>query len=152
MKKLNDFQLLVMSVGGFAAMSLSFMMMPVRWSTVLSGLMFWLGMIAGITGQIALAARVRKSAWSPKHKCCGLLTFFSNKWAKVADLTLAAGVVLTGITLVATNGFGYICYVMLTVTVFAFCMHCVLNSNTLLFALRQTESLAKKQKNKKQKQ
>lgn len=150
MKKLNDFQLLLVSVGGYAAMSLSFMLMPVKGCTVLSGLVFWLGMIAGIIGQAALAVRVRKAEWSKKHKRCGLLTFFANKWAKAADLTLAAGVILTGIALAATNGFGYVCYVMLTVTIFAFCMHCILNSNTLLFALRQTNPLAKYGKNKKE--
>lgn len=149
MKKLNDPQLLLVSVGGFGVMALSFMLMPVRWCTVLAGLMFWLGMIAGIAGQAVLAGRARKAGWKKDSKRCGLLTFFANKWAKAADLTLAAGVVLTGIALYATNGFGYVCYVLLTVTVFAFCMHCIFNSNLLSFAIRQADSPAKSGKKKK---
>lgn len=151
MERIDDYQMLRLSVIGFGAMSMSFMLMPLSWGAVLAGLIFWGGLIVGVTAQVILAVRARKAGWKSRAGRCGLLTFFSGKWAKAADLTTAAGAVLTGVALAATNGFGYVCYVLLAATVFAFCMHCILNSKILLFAIRQTDTPANTGKNKKQK-
>lgn len=149
MRKIDDIRLLQLSIGGFAAVAVSFMLMPLTLIVTIAGLLFWLGLALGIGAQAVLMIRAKKAGWKTGPKRWGLVTFFANKWAKIADLAMVAGALLTAYALYATGGYGYVCYVLLSATVFAFCMHCILNGKTLLFATRRTAPSGKNQKNEK---
>ena len=126
--------LLRISVGGFLVMSLSFLLMPVSGLGIIPGLLFWLGLILGVISQIFLeiqrrrffrAHNVDRKKMQKPH--CGLLTFGSNRYAKTMDNAFLICMVFSVVVFWATKGFGYICNFCISLTVFIFCLHCVLN-------------------------
>lgn len=126
--------LLRISVGGFLVMSLSFLLMPVSALGIIPGLLFWLGLILGVISQMLLeiqrrrffkAHNVDRKKMQKPH--CGLLTFGSNRYAKTMDRAFLICLVLSIVVFCATKGFAYICNLCISLTVFTFCMHCVLN-------------------------
>lgn len=136
------------SVAGFGILSGSFLLMPLQWSHAWSGLLFWIGLILGTAAQIMLhrcykhhlhSGRERKrgqrktAAEAMKPQQPGMIRFFSNKEAKIADIILAAGLLGTAISIAVTNGVGYSCYVFIGISVFSFCMHCILNGRMYLY-------------------
>ena len=137
MKKVQtDGLLLLTSIGAFAMMSVSFLLMPFDGLRFVPGLLFWLGLTGGLATQIVLGLRCgasrpagRKSCKNKRKSRIGLLTFGSNMAAKIVDIALLASTVIMTLTFVITKGYGYICYVFTATTVFAFCMHCVLNGS-----------------------
>ena len=133
---------LKLSIGSFALLSLSFPAMQLLKSLQpLPGIMFWLGLIAGISGQIMLD-RCRKSffaAYHADHKKYqknrfGLFSFFSNPLAKIADITLGICILLDILYWLRPMKKLDPSYFLLAITVFSFCMHCVLNGRNYLFA------------------
>jgi len=135
-----------LSVGGFALLSLSFPAMQLlRQLPFLPGIMFWIGLITGITGQIILD-RSRKLFFAdrkvdPKKyqkAFCGLLSFFSNPLAKIADIALGVCVLLAVLYWLWPMKRLDPRYFLLATTVFSFCMHCVLNGRNYLFAHNKT--------------
>lgn len=125
---------LTASVVGFLTLSVSFLLMPVAGIGYLSGILFWAGLILGISMQVvldmrrrALFARYHASGRQMQKRRNGMFSFWSNPAAKVADVGLALGIVATILVFAITKGVGYGCYICLAATVFCFCMHCVLN-------------------------
>ena len=136
--------LLGTSVGSFLLMSASFLLMPIESITIIPGLLFWIGLVLGITLQIVLEMRRRAFFKSysvnrgkmqkPKN---GLLSFGSNALAIIADRSMVISFVAMVLTFVFTKGYGYICYVFIATTIFSFCMHCVLNGRIYFHAKNQ---------------
>lgn len=135
-----DCLLLGTSIGGFAALSISFMLMPVEGLGLVPGILFWGGFAIGVALQVILEIRrnslfakynvKRETMQKPRN---GLLSFGSNRIATVADGFLITGVVATALTFILNKGTGYLCYVCLSVLVFSFCMHCVLNGRIYIY-------------------
>lgn len=136
--------LLGVSVGSFAMMSVSFLLMPMEGMKILPGLLFWIGLLLGVTLQIVLETRRRaffKSYGVKRQKMQkprnGLLSFASNKEAKITDGVLLASIIAMVLAFIVTKGYGYVCYVFIATTLFSFCMHCVLNGRIYFHAKNQ---------------
>lgn len=136
--------LLGVSVGCFLMMSISFLLMPIESITILPGLLFWLGLVLGLVLQIVLEARrraffkafavKREKMQKPKN---GLLSFGSNGAAIIADRSMIISFIAMILAFIFTKGYGYICYVFIATTIFAFCMHCVFNGRIYFHAKNQ---------------
>lgn len=133
-KKQMDWIILAISVCGFVIMSCSFIIMPFENVGILPGLLFWAGLLVGCILQVVLEIHrraffkklnvKREKAQKPRN---GLLSFGSNKWASIADGAMIIGLVATVLAFIFTKGLGYICYVLIAITVLSFCLHCILN-------------------------
>lgn len=145
-RKQMDTLLLCLSVGSFAVMSISFLLMPIDAIGRTPGVLFWGGLLLGTFFQIALEARRRsffaryhvnpKKMQKPRN---GLLTFSSNKYAKLIDRILLVSVVCTVLTFLITKGTGYMCFVFISISVMALCMHCILNGRIFFHVMNQTK-------------
>ena len=145
-QKQTDCILLGISIGSFLLMSVSFVLMPIEKLNFLPGILFWAGLILGVTLQIVLGGRRRKFFASYKVKPekmqkprNGLLSFGSNRIAVVADGVLIAGFIATVLSLIITKGYGTICYIFIAITVFSFCLHCILNGRIYFHAKNQSK-------------
>ena len=143
-RKQTDRAFLIVSICGFALMSISFLLMPLENMRILPGLLFWGGLLLGVAFQSTLEARRRaffarynvnrKRMQRPRN---GLLSFGSNKVAKTADIILAVSVVATILAFLLTRGPGYICYICIAVLLMSFCLHCILNGRNYFHANNQ---------------
>ena len=135
---------LILSLICYLAMSVTFLFMPLEEDTFVSGIVFWAGLAGGTVMQIVLSAARRR--FFRKHHISyknagkariGLLRFFANLPAKVADIALAAAAVGTAVSMIATRGYGYICYIFISLTVFSFVLHCIFNGRNFDFLLNK---------------
>jgi len=141
MKQNNQDRILLgASIGGFAVLAVSFLLMPLEGVGILPGILFWVGLLTGTVLQIVLNAH-RKKVFA-KHNIkritmqkqrCGLLSFASNLPAAVADGVMLLSLVATVLTFVLTKGIGYLCYVCLAVLVLSFSLHCILNGTNYVY-------------------
>lgn len=139
-----DRMLLSMSVLGFFLMSASFLLMPSDKARYTPGILFWGGLAVGVALQIVLEIRrraffaaykvSRKKMQKPRN---GLLTFSSSRLAAVVDILMIVSFVATVLTLILTRGYGYVCYVLIAVTLFTFCLHCILNGRIFFHVKNQ---------------
>lgn len=130
----TDRTLLRISFGAYFVMSASFPLMPVESLKILPGILFWGGLLAGAALQILLASRRKaffKANKIKRHRIerprNGLLTFCANREAKIVDILLGVSFLATVLSFILTKGYGYICYPLIGITLFAFCLHCILN-------------------------
>lgn len=100
---------------------------------VLIGCVFWISAIAGYT-LLAIANSERR--WFIKYKTdgdikmgCfpGIISFFTNVPATVADVTMIASCLLFAIISSTSHGNDYVSYVLLFLLVFSLHMHCLFN-------------------------
>ena len=142
MKRITiDRTLLVLAVLAFFLMSVSFAFMPIAGIGWIPGVLFWGGFLSGIILVVLLEVRRRaffiackedyKRLQKPRN---GLLSFGSNLPAIVADCLLAVGVLATVLAFVLTEGTGLACYSCISVTLFSFCMHCILNGRIYVYS------------------
>ena len=136
--------LLGVSVGGFAVLAISFLLMPIEKLGFIPGILFWGGLLIGVVLQIVLGARRNSlfKKYNVKRKTMqkvrnGLLSFGSNKPALIADCCLIASVIASILTFILTKGTGLVCYVCISVLVFSFSMHCILNGRIYVFVKNQ---------------
>ena len=136
----TDRLLLGVSIGSFAILSGSFLLMPVEGMGPVAGLLFWGGLILGTVLQFvleacrkALFARYNVKPATMQKARSGLLSFRSNTPASVADIIMVGAVVATVAAFLLTKATGYICYVCLSVLIFSFCMHCILNGRIYVY-------------------
>ena len=129
------------SVCSFLLLAVSFLLMPLGEETgtelstyaLVAGGLFWGALLLGIVTQCVLAHRRR--AWYAKRRNkrmrtaqkIGLISFFKNKPAAMADVALLLSLIGWIIVMIVTDGFGYICFVFASLFVFSFSMHCILN-------------------------
>ena len=141
-----DMRLLRWSMVALGLMSLSFLLMvPQEQSrqamdlmTILAGLCFWLPFLAGLALQLKLWAQCRKHYKTHRQpgkpaKRVGVICFFRNPVATVWDIVMFVAVAALVISLLATNGSGAICFLFFSITMFAFCGHCVYNGRSYFF-------------------
>ncbi len=140
----TDRLLLAFSIIGYLIMSVSFMLMPINGAGIIPGALFWGGLLVGVALQIALEVRRRKffAKYNANYKRMqkprnGLLSFRSNQIAAIADYVMAAGVIATVLAFVLTNGTGIACYICIAITIFAFCLHCILNGRIYFYSKNQ---------------
>lgn len=133
-KNQTDRILLIISLCGFALMSCSFLLMPLESVGILPGLLFWGGLLIGGIFQIILEIRRRSffKAYHVKREKMqkprnGLFSFGSNRLAMIADYAVMVSAALMALSLILTKGTGFLCYVFITTTLLAFCLHCILN-------------------------
>ncbi len=137
----TDRLLLAFSIAGYLLMSVSFILMPINRSGAIPGILFWGGLFAGAAFQIALEIRRRKfySSYNTNYKRMqkphnGLLSFRSNPYAAIADYVMIAGFIATILTFLLTKGTGIVCFVFISITLFAFCLHCILNGRIYFYS------------------
>lgn len=129
MKKKTDRMILWASVLCFLVMSLSLLLIPVETVGYFPAMLFWGGMLGGVVLQILLGMR-RKAAVTRrerKGKRIGLLVVGSSREAWFVDGVFLGSILFTVLAFVLTRGMGYICYCAIALTLFSFCMHCILN-------------------------
>ncbi len=143
-KNKTDCLLLVFSVIGYFLMSVSFVLMPINGVGVIPGSLFWGGLLIGVALQIVL--EVRRRRFFAKHSANykrmqkprnGLLSFRSNPYAAIADYVMIAGFIATILAFILTKGTGLVCFVFISITLFAFCLHCILNGRIYFYSKNQ---------------
>lgn len=144
--KKTEALLLGLSLLCYFAMSLTFLFMPLEKDTFVSGIVFWTGLVGGGTMQIMLNTRrkdfFRKNNISYKNtkkSRAGIARFFTNRPAKIADVSFCVSLMATVIALIATKGYGYLCYVFISLTVFGFVLHCIFNGKNFDFILNKSK-------------
>lgn len=154
MEKKNGFAWLYISIISFFLMSASFLLMPIDFAkngakivNILVGIMFWLFLVLGIVSQVLLSrnknnwlAKNRVRRFSAKKKI-GLISFCQNIPACAADCLTLVGLIGLVVSVLATDGMGYICYVFMTLFVFAFCLHCIFNGKAYYVLTNQNKIL-----------
>lgn len=142
----TDRILLGISLCGFTFMSCSFIFMPFESVGILPGLLFWGGLLIGGGFQVVLEIRrraffrsfnvKREKMQKPRN---GLLSFGSNKWARIADNAMIICFVATLLAFILSKGSGLLCYVFIAATLLSFCLHCILNGRIYFHANNQTK-------------
>lgn len=154
-RKKVDIIWLCVSIASFLLMSITFMFMPLDssgvyqadWYSIAVGACFWIFLILGIVTQFILSKRRRdwyriQRVKSRNYKRIGLFAFFQNKFAIVADVAVVISLVGFTATMFITNSVGYTCYVFLSLLVFTFCMHCILNGKIYYHITNHYDSLS----------
>lgn len=155
-KKDIDKILLLASILCFLLLAVSFLLMPLEGKTIsanvsvyslIAGLTFWLSLIGGTVTQCILAKQRKK--WFSKHHIkrvkhsdkIGLISFMKNIYAVVADILVAISIIGLVISVIATQSTGYACYVFVSLLVFSFSMHCILNGKIYYFVINKEKML-----------
>lgn len=157
-KKDSDRVFLNASIIGFFITSFSFLVMPMdgylkfvtaNIITIVSGALFWFGLVLGFVSLIVLSSRMKK--WCVSHhidpgknkiKKIGLINFFKSKTASVFDI-------LTIISLIAmiiffiVNQYSIINYALCAVFTFSLAMHSILNGKLYTFVCNKRRVLKK---------
>ena len=143
-----------LSIFFFLMFAVSFLLMPlgsetptesISVYTMVAGLMFWISIIMEIVTQCVLAHRRR--SWYVIHRIrkvratqkIGLVSFFKNSYATIADVVTILSLIGLVIAMIATQGTGYICYVLVSLLVFSFSMHCILNGKVFCHIINQNK-------------
>ncbi len=149
-----DYIWLFASIVSFLLLSVSFLLMPIESEnttegisliTMVAGVMFWLSIICGIVTQAILSHKVK--SWLASNrvrrgrivKNIGVISFFQNPFAIVADIATVIGLVGLIIAVLLTHGIGYACYIFLSLFVFSFSMHCILNGKNFYVIENKTK-------------
>lgn len=158
--KVNGRRLLILSMAFFLLFGISFLLMPLGGGsrtgleetgpsamTLLSGGLFWASLLGGIVTQVMAAAQWR--AWRKKNsrtasRGIGIFSFFRNKFAMAADITVPVSLIALIIAMKLTNGAGYICFVLIGLLTFSFSMHCICNGKVFRDLLMPEERAAGK--------
>ncbi len=160
-RKKKDTMLLGISVLSFFVLAISFLLMPLDGENVtenastymlISGIMFWASIIIGIITQCLLARR-RKTWYETNNvkkvkgtQKIGVVSFFKNSYATIADAVAVISLVGLVVALIATQGIGYICYILVSLFVFSFSMHCILNGKVYYYIFNQDKLLKSMEK------
>ena len=140
MKNKNSLYIIqLVSVAGYLICAVSVIVMaaiPVRSGinpvAVLSGVMFWSGIAAGVAGQIVLLKKTR-GLISGK---IGLISFFTNRFGFLADAVLVLSVSATVLTVFLSDKMGVLTFIIWSLLIFSFSMHCVLNGRKFNYIYR----------------
>ena len=137
----------------FFVLAVSFLLMPlgdtvfvngISIYALIGGIMFWASIVLGIVAQCVLSCR--RSAWyralnkSKKQKTkqnIGVFSFFQNAYASVVDVAAIISLLGGIAAMIITEGTGYICYIFVSLFVFSFSMHCVLNGKVAFYVMNQ---------------
>ena len=137
-----DLLFLLISILAFLTMSVGFLLMKVVSLVYLPGIFVWSGLLIGVVFQVVLVVRRRRfyhqsgvKAEKRKRAGLGVFTFASNRLAMVADILLLISVGAVVIAYICTKGIGWSCYIAISVAVFTFCLHCILNGRVFYYVV-----------------
>ena len=126
--------LLWCAMAGFLIVSISFLLIPLEALGILPGLLFWFGLAAGAVPLILLERRRRSFFASYRANRrrmqkphCGILTFGSNREARIADAAMLVSIPATLLVMLITRGIGYGCYLCIALTTLAVSLHSIFN-------------------------
>ena len=136
----KEIVILTISIISYFLLATSFLFMPLENEQlqIMAGVMFWLFLILGIVSQVLLAILFRQACsknkeWRIQKQRVGIFTIGKNKLSVVADIVLLISAVTFVVLMIFTRGTGYISYIVLTILVFSFSMHCVLNGKVYYY-------------------
>lgn len=101
------------------------------------GVSFWSTFALSVITTILLNVRRRKclkATGKLKKERPGIIRFFSNLPAKIADIIMVISLIALVIVMMFFSE-NYIIYVLLSVTLFSFLMHCVLNGENYRYII-----------------
>ena len=101
-----------------------------RVGSITIGIIFWLGLIAGVVFTILLSKQI-KATGIHKGKI-GLITFFSNPIAIIFDCLMILSFI-GSVLIVVFQSEQLIGYFVIALFIFSFEMHCVLNGKNYLY-------------------
>ncbi len=109
-----------------------------------AGILFWAALIGGGLAQFILWLSYKK--WMRKNKIrrkkkrkAGVRCFFSDRNAAIADIIMFAMIIAVVIVFLTAGEFER--YIVLSLFIFSFCMHCILNGKLYYHALNQDNIL-----------
>lgn len=136
----KEIVILTISIISYFLLAASFLFMPLENEQlqIMAGVMFWVFLILGIVSQVLLAIWFRQACsknkeWRIQKQRIGMFTIGKNKFSVVADIVLLISAVTFVVLMIFTRGTGYISYIVLTILVFSFSMHCVLNGKVYYY-------------------
>jgi len=136
----KEIVILTISIISHFLLATSFLFMPLENEQlqIMAGVMFWVFLILGIVSQVLLAIWFRQACsknkeWRIQKQKIGIFTIGKNKFSVVADIVLLISAVTFVVLMIFTRGTGYISYIVLTILVFSFSMHCVLNGKVYYY-------------------
>lgn len=136
----KEIVILTISIISYFLLAASFLFMPLENEQlqIMAGVMFWVFLILGIVSQVLLAIWFRQACsknkeWRIQKQRIGIFTIGKNKFSVVADIVLLISAVTFVVLMIFTRGTGYISYIVLTILVFSFSMHCVLNGKVYYY-------------------
>ena len=151
-KNIADRVWFTLSVISFALLSASFLLMSadsgdaekgLSTMALMAGILFWVSLVFAIVTQVVLSHRrkawflsnkIRKKRFS--HKM-GAISFFKNLYAVIADVATVICIIGLVVSVILTDATGYACYVFVSLLVFSFSMHCILNGNIYYYIFNQ---------------
>ncbi len=162
-KQKADYVLLIVSVVSFFMLSISFLLMPIEnkeditslsTTAFFAGIMFWVSVVLGIVTQVVISVKTKKWLASNNVKIKkgrsskkpGIISFFKNTLATIADIAMFISLLGLVISIIATQGIAYICYIFLALFVFTFSMHCILNGKSYYIISNKNKILRSLQK------
>lgn len=136
----KEIVILTISIISYFLLAASFLFMPLenKQLQMMAGVMFWVFLILGIVSQVLLAIWFRQACsknkeWRIQKQRIGIFTIGKNKFSVVADIVLLISAITFVVLMIFTRGTGYISYIVLTILVFSFSMHCVLNGKVYYY-------------------
>ncbi len=142
--KLQGGILIILYTAFLFMLSLAIALMPVasankwkmRWLLTLNGVMLWLGVVGVAVMAIVITVHRRKNSKfkkvHPEKKRIGLINFFENIYAIIADILMGvSAVAFITVTIFAGNVF--LMDMLLGIFVFSFGMHCMLNGINFVY-------------------
>ena len=136
----KEIVILTISIISYFLLAASFLFMPLENEQlqIMAGVMFWVFLILGIVSQVLVAIWFRQACsknkeWRIQKQRIGIFTIGKNKFSVVADIILLISAVTFVVLMIFTRGTGYISYIVLTILVFSFSMHCVLNGKVYYY-------------------
>ena len=149
--KLN-YSLFITSMIGYFLMSVTFLFMPLEtleesidnYSNIL-GILFWVFLAIGVITQFVLSYRLKlwcrtdkNALLKSKRMSYGVIAFWKNPPARISDAVMLISIVGLVISILATDATGYMCYVFVSLLVFAFCSHCIFNGKIYHYLTNKT--------------
>lgn len=153
---------LIISIISFLLMSITFLIMPFGETdmnsgtsplTIISGIIFWLCLIAAVVAQAILSnefKKMTKDAKNVSERKIGIISFCQNKEGMAADICFLLSLITFIVLMLVTDGTMYFCYILMSMIVFSFCMHCIFNGKiyNTLFAKKNVARKNQKQEDK----
>ncbi len=135
-------RLLVLYIVFLSVLSVAFVIMPIASAQkdlsqiplMISGAFLWGGSIGTVVSALKFNKAVKKID-KPKDKKknqLGLICFFKNKEAKIADIAMFISIICF-IVVKICRGNLYLQFVLLAMFVFSFGMHCMLNGKNYFY-------------------
>ena len=101
-----------------------------RAGSIIIGIIFWLGLIAGIVLTVLLSKKIKKTGFNEGK--IGLIHFFSNPIAIVFDCLMILSLI-GSVLIIVFKSEQLIGYFVIALFIFSFEMHCILNGKNYLY-------------------